>query len=1169
MKKRMLVIVFCLLIAASVPILSFAASGEKAAAAETSSPETAGLNVICRSPEAIKTFASRHPASLDQPVTYKTEPSLSGTYSAGILSDETQQSALNLINQIRYIAGLDGDVTIAESYSELASASTLINCLNGSQSHYPKRPNQLADSQYNTLYSEGYIGSTESNLGTGTVIKTLNQAVLDGWMHDSDTRNISCVGHRRWLLNPATGSTGFGVTQKSSVYYHAMYAHDRGAAGGQTGVAWPAQNMPVQYFRPVGVTDKKLPAWSVSFGKELDADSIRVTLVRVSDHTTWTFSNTSSSGDFYVDNQRYGQTGCVIFRPDTLTSVSAGDIFHVTISGVENTDISYQVSFFDLNESVSSPSASGTCGTDITWNYSGGLLKLSGTGNMYNYKSAADVPWAEYTGTITNIEISAGITGIGDFAFAGCDNLTEACLPSKITVVGKSAFERCTYLEKITLPDNLTTISDAAFKNCTLLQNFQLPEKLRFIGGEAFAHCRYLQEIRIPSSVASIGTQAFAYCSRLKKAFIYAKMPEISGCHIFLNSSVCVFYCYKNSYMAAYLENLGYDYQYLDDMETLKTIEAESESYNGAYDGQKHYITVSVKNLPKGSYRIYYSLSELTGIYSLPDYPSESCPGVSESGTTKIYYYICSDGYAIYAGSTEIVIGPKPVALSECTITLSSTAFYYDGTMKKPTVTVKDGFTTLTEGTDYKVKYSNNINAGTAVLQVTGTGNYTGTVSRSFTIVKSSQSLSVSIPRAFVSMGKTLQISAEGTKENAKLRYQSDNTRIASVNSSGLITGVAPGQARITVTAMETANYKELSKTLNITVAKADISSFKMFLSQTDFTYDGKAKKPAVTLKYGSVTLKKGTDYTVEYYNNVDSGKAIAVATGIGKYTGGISRNFTIAKAPQTITVSISAKSIAVGKTAQITAQVTKGRGALSYTSNRPDVATVDPSGLIIGKAVGTAVITITAAPSGNYRSTSKTLTVTVVPKSPSVSALSNSASGITIKWSKVTGAGGYYVYRRKGSETGWTRMKTITSGSTISWTDTKATANGMKYTYVAKAYKTVSGTTYTSAAGSSKTTYRLSRPSISGLTSSTSKTFKVTWSKNTKASGYQVQYAASSSFSGAKTKTYSGYNSVTKSISGLTKGRTYYVRVRAYKTAGNTKYYSAWSTVKKIKVRY
>ena len=73
-------------------------------------------------------------------------------------------------------------------------------------------------------------------------------------------------------------------------------------------------------------------------------------------------------------------------------------------------------------------------------------------------------------------------------------------------------------------------------------------------------------------------------------------------------------------------------------------------------------------------------------------------------------------------------------------------------------------------------------------------------------------------------------------------------------------------------------------------------------------------------------------------------------------------------------------------------------------------------------------------------------------------------------------------------------------------------------------------------------------------------------WNKQAKVSGYQIQYSAKKSFTGAKTKTVKGTSKTSLTIRKLAAKKTYYVRVRAYKTTGGKKYYGAWSAAKKVK---
>ena len=93
-------------------------------------------------------------------------------------------------------------------------------------------------------------------------------------------------------------------------------------------------------------------------------------------------------------------------------------------------------------------------------------------------------------------------------------------------------------------------------------------------------------------------------------------------------------------------------------------------------------------------------------------------------------------------------------------------------------------------------------------------------------------------------------------------------------------------------------------------------------------------------------------------------------------------------------------------------------------------------------------------------------------------------------------------------------------------------------------------------------------KSSISKL-SAGKKQFKATWKKVTSyTSGYQIQYSTSSKFSSPKTVTITKNTSTSKTIKSLKSKKYYYVRVRTYKSVSGTKYYSAWSSAKKVKTK-
>ena len=328
----------------------------------------------------------------------------------------------------------------------------------------------------------------------------------------------------------------------------------------------------------------------------------------------------------------------------------------------------------------------------------------------------------------------------------------------------------------------------------------------------------------------------------------------------------------------------------------------------------------------------------------------------------------------------------------------------------------------------------------------------------------------------------------------------------------------------------------------------------------TNATYTSKAIQPVPTVKLGTKTLKSGTDYNVSYKNNTNVGTATVTITGKGNYTGTITKTFKINKAAQPITAKSSAASVAVGKAVTVSVTGAKESASCSYKSSNTGIATVTAStGKVTAKKVGTVTITVTTAATKNYKETSKSVKIKVVPAATASITAVNLAKGIKLTWKKVTGATGYVIYCNG------TKIKTVSGGSTVTYTDAAANTNGAKYTY--KIVATAS--TGSSTLSRSLTTYRVARPAISSAASASAGKMTVKWGKNAKATGYEIQYSMSKTFaSGNKSVSIAKNTTVSKEIGSLTKGKTWYVRIRTYRTVGSTKYWSAWSTTKSVKVK-
>ena len=623
-------------------------------------------------------------------------------------------------------------------------------------------------------------------------------------------------------------------------------------------------------------------------------------------------------------------------------------------------------------------------------------------------------------------------------------------------------------------------------------------------------------------SAVELTDSAYASIAESGDLMYFVITPTVSGTYTF------------------YSKNTGYTVAYLYDADMHKL------KYN---DGYEEY----------GDFQITYDL---------------------EAG--KTYYLACGYyySYSSYVGSFLVCMECDAMTdIAECDVTLGSDSFTYNGKAQTTTVTVKDGSTTLTENTDYTVTYSDdNTDAGTATITIKGIGNYNGQVEKEFTISKASQTVTATAADPSITYGKTTTITASTTGDGA-LSYSSSNTSVATVSSNGTVTAKGAGTATITVTAAATTNYNKATKTVKITVTRASqtltVSSTSVSLA-VDKTSTPTVSGAKTTLSY------KSSDTSVATVNS--SGKITAKKVGTATITVTAAQTACYSKATKTITVKVKPAATTVSSVTNTTSGVKitwkKVTGATGYYVYR--ATSKNGTYTQIAKITSGSTVTYTTKTSGTYKVTSgKTYYYKVsayastgtASKSAAksvkyltagkVSSLTNTSSGITVKWSKVSGASGYYVYRKAGSGS-YSKVKTIKSASTVSWTDTGVKSkNGTTYTYKVVPYSGSSTGSFTA-----KKTVRLTAVSISSLKNSSSKKMTVKWAKNSKATGYQIQYSTSSSFkSGNKTVTVSKAATTSKVISSLTKGKTYYVRIRTYKTVSGTKYYSAWSSKKSVKI--
>ena len=214
----------------------------------------------------------------------------------------------------------------------------------------------------------------------------------------------------------------------------------------------------------------------------------------------------------------------------------------------------------------------------------------------------------------------------------------------------------------------------------------------------------------------------------------------------------------------------------------------------------------------------------------------------------------------------------------DITVTLATTTYTYDGAEKEPTVVVKDKEETLVLNKDYEVKYSDNIDAGTATVTITLKGNYTGTIVKNFIIERAKSATVTATDKTF---DGTIQVSVTGTN----------------VDLTGTVAAKEVGT--YTANATPKSNYAwsdgtTTGKTLTWKIIPKASSNLTVTLGTTKYTYSGTAKEPTAKVQDGANTLIEGTDYTVSYAKNINVGNATATITLKGNYTGTITQEFEI-----------------------------------------------------------------------------------------------------------------------------------------------------------------------------------------------------------------------------------------------------------------------------------
>ena len=259
----------------------------------------------------------------------------------------------------------------------------------------------------------------------------------------------------------------------------------------------------------------------------------------------------------------------------------------------------------------------------------------------------------------------------------------------------------------------------------------------------------------------------------------------------------------------------------------------------------------------------------------------------NEGGVNIGSYNVIITGKSNYTGTVTKQFSITPLSLNDANIVLYEMASnIYDGKPKNPGVREVTVGTLVVPTTGYTTSVSPNINVGTVTVTVTGKDNFTGSAETTFVIM----------PKPLTSSMMTLTptvFNYNGTVQKPSVTVK-DGKVILTEDTDYTLTNEGGKEAETyEVTVKGIGNYTD-EATQSFIIVSSGANTFVVTLETSEYTFDGTAHKPAVTVTMEERTLSEGTDYTLTYSKNTNAGTALVTVKGVGDYTGEQVKTFTI-----------------------------------------------------------------------------------------------------------------------------------------------------------------------------------------------------------------------------------------------------------------------------------
>ena len=1033
-----------------------------------------GLGVASHTQEEIINHIKDSGALITDDTVYKTDYSAEQPYSAGVLDESTLNSGIAMLNNIRYIAGLNYDVALDDGFNEECQAGALINKINGSISHYPQQPSDMSDEMYQLAYK----GCNESNIAWG--YSTLNKCIVFGWMSDDDDGNISRVGHRAWCLNPTMGKTGFGVVDN----YYNMHSFDGSHTSSVKNISWPAQNMPVEYF------EKNMP-WSVFTGSSETASDVKVTLTRQSDGKVWNFSQDSADGYFNCTN--YIQSGTIVFRPSDITGYNDGDVFTVSVTGVK-TPLSYTVSFFSLGSELGHVHSFGKSNFVVT-SVDIDAMTLEGT-------MACDSCGQKFystEGTITNLltsNVTCGFKGYIQFDFTaklyglnwqgtnfyyikGLPHKygeveftwdgTDCTADAKCSRCGDVVSEECTVTSRTTATctSDGVTIYTAEYDGKTDTKTVDTPATGHSFtdyesNGDATCQADGTKTAKCDYGCGATDTIADEGSKLTHKFTKYIPNNDATCQADGTKTAECDYGCGEEDTIADEGSKLDHKFtKYIPNNDAtcmnVGTKTAECDYGCGTTD------TIENADDPQKEHSFTKYISDNNATCQADGTKTAECD--YGCGTTDT---IADKGSKLDHKFTKYVSNNDATCMTDGT----KTAKCDYGCGETDTIAAK--------GSKLDHKFTKYVSNGDATCTADGTktAKCDYGCGEEDTITDEGSKLDHRFTKYVPNNDATCM--NVGTK-TAECDYGCGSTDTIENADDPQKEHSSSGKWEVSAKATDKADGMLVDKCTEcgqIIDSKRVPQIENVKLAYTSCTYDGTAKKPGVTVYDVDGNILNKTNYTVSYKNNTASGAASVTVTFKGNYAGRITATFVIyPKAVSIKTAQSTAKGVkltwnrAANGTGYIVYRSVNGSSFKKYKTinSLSTVSMVDSGAKKSGTKYSYKVYVYKTANGKVYNSSASTEKVTYYMAAPAWKSLKNSsARAITVKYGNISGATGYQIQYATAKTFRGAKTLNIAGAKNVSKT-VKRLAKNKRYYVRVRSYRKSGKVTYYSAWSTAK----------------------------------------------------------------------------------------------------